>query len=118
MAKIKVEIADNPTTLAKGLMHRQTLAEDTGMLFKFEAAMPVAFWGKDTYVPLDVAFIDKDNRIFEIKHIAPMSTKIVHSSGVCSLALEANAGYFKNNGINVGQSIKIIKSNEGTEIEF
>lgn len=124
MAKIKIEIADSPMQLAQGLMHRDKLDADSGMLFKFRQAAPVAFWGKNTYIPLDVAFIESDKTgeqklvISEIKHIAPMSTKMIHSTGNCSMALEANAGYFSQNNIVTGSSVKLIKDDSGKEVEI
>ena len=117
MAKIKIEIADSPMQLAQGLMHRDKLDADSGMLFKFRQAAPVAFWGKNTYIPLDVAFI-VENKISEIKHIAPLSTKMIHSTGNCSMALEANAGYFSRNNIITGSSVKFIKDDSGKEVEI
>lgn len=118
MKKLLVEIADNPTSLANGLMHRKHLASNSGMLFKFHNPMSVSFWGKNTYIPLDVAFVGPDLRIAEIKSITPMSTRTVTSSIYCLMAIEANAGYFKNNEIHVGDKISIStdKSNEAEVI--
>ena len=58
MAKLTVEVADTPASLAHGLMHRKSLAADAGMLFKFPSITEAHFWGKNTYIPLDIAFID------------------------------------------------------------
>jgi len=95
-------------------MHRQVLADDAGMLFKFPNVTEAHFWGKNTYIPLDIAFIDKDNRITDIKQITPMSTRMIHSDGFCSAALEVNAGYFKKHSIEAGYKITI----NGDSIEF
>jgi len=107
-------VADTPTTLAHGLMHRKKLAEDSGMLFKFPNVIEAHFWGKNTYIPLYIAFVDKDNRITEIKQIAPMSTRMIHSAGFCSSALEVNAGYFEKHNIKPGHRISI----NNNQIEF
>lgn len=104
--KINIEIADTPDMLSKGLMFRKSLDENSGMLFKFPCATYASFWGKNTYIPLDIAFI-KDNKVSEIKEIAPFSTKTVYSNFPCQYAVEVNAGFFKKNEIK-----------EGTEIEF
>ncbi len=106
MAKLTIEIADTPTTLAQGLMHRQTLDADAGMLFKFQNPIEAQFWGKNTYIPLDIAFVNND-RIIDIRHIAPMSTRMIHSNGFCNMAIEANAGYFAKHGIEPGYQISI-----------
>lgn len=107
MAKLTIEVADTPAALAHGLMHRKELAKDAGMLFRFSGAQELRFWGKDTYIPLDIAFIDKDDRIVEIKQIVPMSTRAVNSGSLCVMAIEANAGFFDENDISVGHTIKI-----------
>lgn len=107
MAKLTIEVADTPATLAHGLMHRKSLPQDEGMLFKFHDIREAGFWGKNTYIPLDIAFIDKDNKIIDIQQITPMSTKIIRSNGLCSMALEANAGFFDSHGIKEGHRIEI-----------
>lgn len=114
MAKLTVEMADTPAALAHGLMYRKNMPNDEGMLFKFPSVREANFWGKNTYIPLDIAFIDKDNRIIEIKQIVPMSTKVIRSEGLCAMALETNAGYFDSNGIVVGHRINI----EDNTVEF
>ena len=111
--KIKVEIADNSLTLAKGLMGRKTMASDEGMFFKFPAITEARFWGKDTYIPLDIAFIH-DNHIVDINYITPMSTRAVTSKIPCTAAIEVNAGFLVDNNIGIGHSISV----QGNEIEF
>lgn len=107
MAKLTIEVADTPAALAHGLMYRKDLPNDEGMLFKFPSIREANFWGKNTYIPLDIAFIDKENRIIEIKQIVPMSTRVIRSDGLCAMALETNAGYFNSNGISVGHRIEM-----------
>ena len=114
MAKLTVEMANTPLTLAQGLMGRKELPVDNGMLFKFPSSQEISFWGKNTYIPLDIAFVDNNNKIINIKQITPMSTKLVHSDGFCSMAIEANSGFFRNNKIEPGHQIKI----SGDTIEF
>lgn len=113
MAKLSVEIAETPANLAYGLMHRKDLAADAGMLFKFQTRQEARFWGKDTYIPLDVAFVD-DGMITSIKKIAPMSTRMINSDGFCDMAIEANAGFFNENDIKPGHRVKI----SGNTVEF
>src|SRR5690606_32827299 len=55
-----VEVVDTPETRAQGLMYRQELADDAGMLFDFEAERPVSFWMQNTFIPLDMIFIGAD----------------------------------------------------------
>lgn len=107
MAKLTIEVADTPAALAHGLMYRKDLPNNEGMLFKFPSIREANFWGRNTYIPLDIAFIDKDNRIMEIKQIVPMSTRVIRSAGLCAMALETNAGFFDSNGVSVGHKINI-----------
>lgn len=111
MKKLKVEIADTPSKQEAGLMFRKSLAPDSGMLFSFERPRKMMFWGQNTYIPLDIAFVDDDNVIRQIGYIAPLSTKAVRSDERMKYALEANAGYFSKNKIEVGTKIAI-KDNE------
>jgi len=111
--KITVEIADTSLTLAKGLMGRKKMASDEGMLFNFPALTEARFWGKDTYIPLDIAFIH-ENKIVDINQIVPMSTRAITSKVPCTAAVEVNAGFFTKNNIDVGHNISV----QGNEMEF
>lgn len=114
MAKLTIEVADTPAALAHGLMYRKDLPADAGMLFKFPSITEARFWGKNTYIPLDIAFVDRDNQITEIKQITPMSTRMIHSKSLCAMAIETNAGFFKKNGVEPGHKITI----DGDTVEF
>ncbi len=117
MKMIKVEIADTPFLLAHGLMGRTNLDKSAGMLFKFQSPIEARFWGKNTYLPLDIAFIH-NNTITSIQKIIPMSTKYVHSNGACSMAIETNAGFFKEHNIDVGHKIKLVSQNNEHQVIF
>ena len=113
---LKVEIADTPSAHETGLMYRKKLDEDRGMLFVFNKPQKLSFWGQNTYIPLDIAFISDKNIITKISHISPFSTKPILSDENCNRALEANYGYFDKNKIKVGDSINI--NNDGIEIKI
>jgi hypothetical protein len=104
---LNVEIAKTPFALERGLMFRKHLGEDEGMLFEFAYEQPLRFWGENTLIPLDVAFINVENKIVDIKEIKPMSRDAVTSSCNCLRAIEANAGFFADNGIGIGCKIEI-----------
>lgn len=104
--KIKIEIAKTPSEKQKGLMYRKSLDSDSGMLFIFDKSQKMSFWGANTYIPLDIAFI-KENKIIDIKEIIPLSTKAVTSNEPCELVLEVSLDFFKNNDISIGDFINI-----------
>ena len=106
---LKVEISDTPHKLQTGLMYRNSLPDDEGMIFKFKYPQKLKFWGLNTYIPLDIAFIDKDNKIIKISHIKPLSTQTTSSNTDCVMAIEVNYGYFANNEIKEGQTVEFEK---------
>ena len=103
---LRVEIADTPYKQANGLMFRTEMPEDSGMIFVFKKADTLRFWGVNTYLPLDIAFVDEDNRITQIANIKPLSDRSVVSDKKCKIAIEANLGYFERNKICVGDTIQ------------
>lgn len=106
-----VKIAKTRHELEKGLMFEKSLDSDEGMLFVFSQSKDLSFWGLNTYIPLDIAFLDKDKKIVDISHITPMSMKSVSCKN-CKYALETNYGYFKENRISIGDKINIDKIND------
>jgi len=104
---LKVEIASTPSSQEKGLMFRSKLPFDRGMLFIFSHSQKLNFWGKNTLIPLDIAFVDDKNIISKISHIPVLSEKPVSSGEECLMAIETNIGYFHQNDIEPGQKISI-----------
>jgi uncharacterized membrane protein (UPF0127 family) len=101
-----VEVVDNDADRAKGLMFRKSLPEGTGMLFDFKTEQDVAFWMKNTYLPLDMIFIRADGRILRIAENAePMSTKQIPSGGPVLAVLEVIAGTARKLGIAPGDRV-------------
>lgn len=102
----RVEIADDDASRRKGLMHRQSLPQDQGMLFDFERSQYIAMWMKNTYIPLDMLFIDKDGFIVNIAtDTEPHSTKQISSRGKVMAVLEINAHQVELHGIVVGDRV-------------
>ena len=66
IASFKVEVAKTPEQQQKGLMGRKMLAEDKGMLFIFEDDRPRSFWMKNTLIPLDIIYFDKNKKVVSI----------------------------------------------------
>ncbi len=105
-ATLTAEIADTPQASENGLMFRDSLPENRGMLFVFEPPKKATFWMKNTKIPLSIAFIDAAGTILEIKPMAPMDESIVPSSSdQVAYALEVNQGWFDRHGVSAGAKI-------------
>ena len=102
----RVEMALTDEQRARGLMFRRELAPDAGMLFDFEATQPVAFWMKNTFIPLDMLFIAADGRIVNIaERTVPHSLSVVPSAGPVRAVLELNGGTVARLGIRPGDRV-------------
>lgn len=104
--EIWVEVAKTPEQRVKGLMWRKNLGKDDGMLFIFEEEEYHSFWMKNTYIPLSIAFIDKDGIIVDIKEMEPLSTASISPPKPVLFALEMPKGWFYKNGIKKGDTIR------------
>lgn len=120
LPKLYVEVADTPEKQARGLMFVKSMPKDKGMLFAFNRSQQLSFWGENTFIPLDIAFVNKDGIIRNIDRISPLNKKPVRSSGSCQYAIEANAGFFDEHKIKVGDVVKLqdCKSGNGTCVCF
>ena len=103
--KLEVEIASTPQTRALGLMNRFSLRPDHGMLFVFEAPQPLAFYMKNTYVPLSIAFVDARGRILNIEDMRPLDESTHWSKGMALYAIEMKQGWFAAKGIGAGDAV-------------
>ncbi len=99
---VRAEVARSNEERARGLMFREELADGTGMLFIFEDQAPRSFWMQNTYIPLDIAFMDSDRRVIDIKQMEPLDESFTDSSGPAMFALEVPQGWFARQGIEVG----------------
>lgn len=98
-----VELANTEETRQKGLMHRQSLGKDEGLLIAFPEPQPIALWMLNTPLPLDVGFFDAQGRLFQIISMVPDGGKTTHYSiQPGQYALEMNQGWFNRHGIKVG----------------
>ena len=89
----------NETEFNLGLMFRESLDYDSGMLFIFDEVGQKSFHMKDTKISLDIAFIKEDGIIESIKELDPYTLKPVYSDGDVLCALEVNRGWFEENGV-------------------
>lgn len=98
-----VELALTPDQRAQGLMHRESMPLDHGMLFDFGEARPVSMWMQNTPLPLDMVFIQRDGTISHIhRKSVPFSQAIIDSRGPVNFVLELNGGRAAALGISVG----------------
>lgn len=104
---IEVEFADDPQSRALGLMYRREMCEDCGMFFKFDSVRIGSIWMKNTYIPLDLAYINAFGKIIDIKQLVPHDLTSVESSMPVLYALEMNQGWFEKNGISEGDKVKL-----------
>jgi uncharacterized protein len=101
-----VEVARTAAEQAQGLMYRQNLALDHGMLFVLERPREAYFWMRNTLIPLDILFIDSSNKVHHIAlNAEPLSEALIASQGVVHAVLELNGGQAKALGIRVGDTI-------------
>lgn len=108
--RVVVEIADSPSERQQGLMFRTSLPENQGMLFIFEQPDPVAFWMKNTLIPLDIIFIDESKRVTDIQTAQPCTADpcpLYEPPEPVLYVLELNAGYAEKNDIKVGDKVEI-----------
>lgn len=102
-----VERATTPKARATGLMYRTSMPENAGMIFLFEVARPATMWMKNTYISLDMLFLDGDGVIVEIhENAVPQSTEIIRTQADVKAIVELNAGTVKRLGLTPGDSIR------------
>ena len=102
-----VEIATTPAERARGLMFRERLAPDAGMLFLYAVDQPVSMWMKNTLIPLDMLFIARDGRILKIaERTVPLSTAVIASDGEVAAVLELNGGTADRVGLRPGDHVR------------
>lgn len=104
--EFQVEMAVSPEQRSQGLMFRESLEEDRGMLFDFGRPQRATMWMRNTYVPLDMLFIDADGRITQIAaNTQPLSDTVVASREPVRAVLELRGGVSAKLGIKPGDRV-------------
>jgi uncharacterized membrane protein (UPF0127 family) len=103
---VTAEIADTPGTMSIGLMFREKLGENEGMLFIYDEPRAVGFWMKNTKLPLSIAFIDAQGTLLEVHDMQPFDTNTTASrSTQVKYALEMNQGWFQKHKLGAGSIV-------------
>lgn len=104
--KFTVEVATTPAQLEQGLMFRRSMAPDAGMLFDFRAPTMAAMWMKNTFIPLDMLFVDAQGRIVNIHERAiPQSLETIAAAAPVRAVIELNGGTAARLGIRPGDRV-------------
>lgn len=113
--RIEVEVARTAQEMAQGLMFRDFLSDNSGMIFCLPEEKRASFWMKNVKIPLSVAYIDRSGKILEIHDMKPFDLNPVFSrSDRIYYALEMNQGWFALHKIQPGTVLKV----EGKSIDF
>lgn len=115
-----VWVAADEASRQRGLMGRESIPSDAGMLFVFETPTVGGFWMKNTLIPLSIAFIDEDGQVLQILDMQPCTADPCEiytpdPAGPYLYALEANIGYFDDHGIGPGWSVELDDALRGTQ---
>lgn len=97
-----IEVADDDGERAAGLMFREKMADDHGMLFVFERTQPVGFWMKNTPMALDLIFIGQDGQVKAVRRGEPFSEALIAPNDPVRFVLELKAGMAEKAGIKDG----------------
>ena len=102
------ELARTDEERSRGLMFRKELSYNSGMLFMFDKKDFLRFYMKNTFIPLDIAFMDRDFTILDIQKMESLDETIIISKYKSQYALEVNRGFFDRAGLKEGDKIKIL----------
>jgi hypothetical protein len=104
--EFRVELADTPSERAKGLMFRRAMPQNQGMLFDFHDEVPIMMWMKNTYIPLDMVFVDREGGVTKIApNAVPMSEETI-PGGMAYAVIELNSGVAEKIGLKPGDRVR------------
>lgn len=117
IAILTVELADTPEKLSKGLMDRQKMGEDEGMLFVFPDEEVRHFWMKNTFIPLSIGFFSRDKKLLEIQDMDAVRSAVeipknYSSKKPATYALEVNRGWFSRHKVRPKFSFEFIENTQ------
>jgi uncharacterized membrane protein (UPF0127 family) len=103
----RLEVADNEDTRARGLMHRDSMPADHGMIFIFDAHQELNFYMKNTRIPLDILFLDDNARVVSIASMRPYDWSTTSSGSPARYAIELNQGAAARCKVAVGDQLHV-----------
>jgi hypothetical protein len=104
---LAVEIADTPEARATGLMHRRELADGKGMLFVWDAPGRRGFWMKNTFMPLDMLFINAGKVVGVVENATPLSETTLGVPADSDMVLEVPGGWVKRHALATGAAVRL-----------
>ena len=110
---VVAEVAATAEERSEGLMYRDDVPDGTGMLFVFQDNAVRSFWMANTYVPLDIAYLDPSFRVVDIMQMEPLITESYVSRAPAMYGLEVRQGWFGERGIEVGDQAEIVFGSRG-----
>ena len=102
-----LELAATEKTRQHGLMHRQSMPQDHGMLFVFADEQPLSFWMKNTLIPLDIVYLDRGGKVVSISQMKPLDETGIPSQFPAKYAIELNQGTAARVGVKVGDVLNV-----------
>ncbi len=103
---LRVEVADTLEKQERGLMFRQSMPENEGMLFVYKEPQEMSFWMRNTFIPLDIAFVGADGIILNIHQARPLDESVLYrSAGSAKYVIETKQGWFSRHGIRPGDRV-------------
>ncbi|MGI9037380.1 MAG: DUF192 domain-containing protein [Gemmatimonadota bacterium] len=105
--EVTAEIADTPALRERGLMGRDSLPENYGMLFVYPDEQERSFWMRNTPLALDIAFLDRNGTIINIATMQPHDDQSTFSTSPAMYALEMEAGWFEAKGVEAGARVQL-----------
>lgn len=105
--RFRVEVARTEEQKRQGLMNRKSLGDREGMIFVYDTDRHLAFWMKNTTIPLTLAYLSKEGRIMQIEQLKPLSLKSVVSERAVRYGLELPAGVLDELGVRVGDAVQL-----------
>ena len=111
--KLWLELAQTTSQIERGLMFRNNLPPDHGMLFVFNDRTQSAFWMRDTRVPLSIAWLDREANVNEIQDMKPMSDQLHRPLAPYWYAVEVNQGWFASHGVHPQDHLTLCTASTG-----